>query len=188
MAKPVLVIFQRLGAVSTELLKHPAVEIVLPDVVAVFGKLDGQSFALLEPEVARRLLTTDDDEHPEAVREVIALRTLGPSFSLENVSAAVVPGLPVFTNEEDDHVASLLLAPQLCRALCAHVQPKVKTLLAVFPAETRVLWSPIDTPEMEETLRGLCTKARDLEEDFLSGEVVRFDGERWVPTTQLLPV
>jgi hypothetical protein len=110
------------------------------------------------------------------------------TLSKAAISTQLIPGVPVFTNPEEQHVASMLVAPQLCQALCAHVEPKVKTLLAIFPAETRILWSPVDTPMMEATLRAIGAKARQDEgDDFLSGEVLRFDGSRWIPTEQSGP-
>lgn len=168
MAKPLMVTFQPLTKVVAGVLGHSSVDAVLPDAVALYGTLDGQTFRLHEGPLGED-------------REDIAVRMLGPSFRLSGLTTAVAPGVPIFTNTEEAHVASLLLAPKTCQALCAHVRPPATSLLAVFPSETRILWSPIDKPEIEELLRELSDKGRAIEEEPLSSAIVRFDGKNWAP-------
>jgi hypothetical protein len=182
---PIKVIFRRLATLSGPILRHPAMEVILPDVAAIYGMLEGTKFALLEPSLANRILHADPQE-AETTREVIALSS--GEFTVERVSDPLQEDVPIFTNAEDTMVAPLLLAPRWSRALCDSLKPKAKTLLAVFPSETRIIWSPVDTREMAATLRTLCQKGRDLEEeDFLCDEVVRFDGVRWAPVTPSTP-
>ena len=170
MSKPLLVIFEPLAKVGPAAARHSSVEMVLPDVFAMYGTLEGASFRLHEGPL-------------EEEREAIALRMLGPSFRLAGLTSPVAPGVPVFTNTEEAIVASLLVAPKTCQALCAHVRPPVQSLLAVFPSETRILWSPVDTPDIAALLRELSAKGRAIEAEPLSSVVARFDGARWAATT-----
>jgi len=158
------------------MLAHPAVTIVLPGIAALFGTDEDDRFRLLDATTMKNVLEAD------GAREIVALLTLGEDITLGDICTPVQPGAPVYTNDSEVFAAAILLAPRYSRTLCTVFDPPAKTLLAIFPAQTRIIWSPIDTPEVASVLRELAQESRTVEgEDFLSAEVARFDGERWLP-------
>ncbi|MGN6107180.1 MAG: hypothetical protein ACTHU0_18880 [Kofleriaceae bacterium] len=111
------------------------------------------------------------------MRELVAIQMLGRNFDLSRLGTQLIPTHKVFTNGQDDGVATLLTAPRLSRAWLDSAE--TRSLLAVFPSETHVLWTPDDTPTNAALLHAMAKRARTREEDFLSDEVLRFDGVRW---------
>ncbi len=175
---PIMLLMSPTSRLPAAVRSQSSVVEVVPGVSAIFGRLDDeQAFRTLSGTVAEALEVGDDEEDLVSGKELVALGMLMPGFNFDRILSELTPNQPFFTNEDEMPVAVLLLAPSACRALLVHM--KKASLIAAFPAATRIIWSAIDTPANVKLLRALCTKAVAVEEEILSTEVFRFDGDGW---------
>lgn len=163
-----------------EVFADSAVEEVFPGVVALYGR-HVPCMGGLHPGI--HIATWDEVDalaSRERARELAALVTLGPDFSLGDLVTPMMDDVPVYTNGAfHPHIAVALLVPIMWRKICAAFDPEPRTLLAVAPAPSRIIFTTMDDPEFIPMLHALAEHATEIEEELLTLQVLRFDGTSW---------